>query len=114
MSARNAGAGAAAPALHDPAWTARVFWTLAAAALLMPALWATEFRPWIMFEPESLRAWAALLLIAAGLGPFAGTLALAFHTTGVLGRLFAEAIENAPAGPAAALRVQGVPASRVL
>ncbi|MDZ4177604.1 MAG: phosphonate ABC transporter, permease protein PhnE, partial [Hydrogenophaga sp.] len=38
--------------------------------------------------------WAALLLISAGLGPFAGTLALAFHTTGVLGRLFAEAIEN--------------------
>jgi phosphonate transport system permease protein len=51
--------------------------------------------------------WAALLLIAAGLGPFAGTLALAVHTTGVLGRLFAEAIENAPPGPAAALRVQG-------
>ena len=44
--------------------------------------------------------WAALLLIAAGLGPFAGTLALALHTTGVLGRLFAEAIENAPPGPA--------------
>ena len=42
--------------------------------------------------------WAALLLIAAGLGPFAGTLALALHTTGVLGRLFAEAIENAPPG----------------
>ena len=58
-------------------------------------------------------AWAALLLIAAGLGPFAGTLALAFHTTGVLGRLFAEAIENAPSGPAAALRVQGVPPGRV-
>jgi phosphonate transport system permease protein len=52
--------------------------------------------------------WAGLLLIAAGLGPFAGTLALALHTTGVLGRLFAEAIENAPAGPAAALRAQGV------
>ncbi|HEU4458435.1 MAG TPA: phosphonate ABC transporter, permease protein PhnE [Methylibium sp.] len=51
--------------------------------------------------------WAALLLIAAGLGPFAGTLALAAHTTGVLGRLFAEAIENAPPGPAAALRTQG-------
>lgn len=43
--------------------------------------------------------WATLLLIAAGLGPFAGTLALALHTSGVLGRLFAEAIENAPAGP---------------
>ena len=57
--------------------------------------------------------WAGLLLIVAGLGPFAGTLALAAHTTGVLGRLFAEAIENAPAGPAAALRAQGVGAVRV-
>ena len=57
--------------------------------------------------------WAALLIIAAGLGPFAGTLALALHTTGVLGRLFAEAIENSPPGPAFALRVQGVPAGRV-
>jgi phosphonate transport system permease protein len=57
--------------------------------------------------------WAGLLLIAAGLGPFAGTLALAAHTTGVLGRLFAEAIENAPGGPAAALRAQGVGALRV-
>lgn len=51
--------------------------------------------------------WAALLLIAAGLGPFAGTLALAVHTTGVLGRLFAEALENAAPGPADALRAQG-------
>ncbi len=57
--------------------------------------------------------WAALLLISAGLGPFAGTLALALHTTGVLGRLFAEAIENAPPGPGFALRAQGVPAGRV-
>ncbi len=58
--------------------------------------------------------WAALLLIAAGLGPFAGTLALALHTTGVLGRLFAEAIENAPQGPAFALRVRGLDELRVL
>ncbi len=57
--------------------------------------------------------WAALLLIAAGLGPFAGTLALAFHTAGVLGRLFAEAIENAPSGPGDALRAQGVGNGRV-
>jgi hypothetical protein len=35
------------------------------------------------------------------------------HTTGVLGRLFAEAIENAPPGPGDALRVQGVPNGRV-
>jgi phosphonate transport system permease protein len=57
--------------------------------------------------------WAALLLISAGLGPFAGTLALALHTTGVLGRLFAEAIENAPPGPGDALRAQGVGNGRV-
>jgi phosphonate transport system permease protein len=57
--------------------------------------------------------WAALLLIAAGLGPFAGTLALAAHTSGVLGRLFAESIENAAQGPAFALRVRGVPEGRV-
>jgi phosphonate transport system permease protein len=57
--------------------------------------------------------WAALLLIAAGLGPFAGTLALALHTTGVLGRLFAEAVENAPQTAAFALRTRGVKEGRV-
>lgn len=57
--------------------------------------------------------WAAMLLISAGLGPFAGTLALAIHTSGVLGRLFAEAIENAPPGPGAALRAQGAGTARV-
>ena len=58
--------------------------------------------------------WAALLLVSAGLGPFAGTLALALHTGGVLGRLFTEAIENAPPGPAFALHTQGVGCVRVL
>jgi phosphonate transport system permease protein len=58
--------------------------------------------------------WASLLLVAAGLGPMSGTLALALHTTGVFGRLFAEAIENAPPGPAQALRVQGTRESLVL
>ncbi len=57
--------------------------------------------------------WAALLLVAAGLGPLAGTLALALHTTGVLGRLFAEALENAPPGPGAALRAVGIGPLRV-
>ncbi|WP_304639791.1 phosphonate ABC transporter, permease protein PhnE [Pseudomonas sp.] len=51
--------------------------------------------------------WAALMVLAAGLGPFAGTLAIALHTAGVLGRLFAEALENAPAEPAEALRGAG-------
>jgi phosphonate transport system permease protein len=57
--------------------------------------------------------WAALLLVAAGLGPMTGTLALALHTAGVLGRLFAEAVENAPPGPADALRAQGAGALQV-
>ncbi|HYP33904.1 MAG TPA: phosphonate ABC transporter, permease protein PhnE [Burkholderiaceae bacterium] len=51
--------------------------------------------------------WAALMVLAAGLGPFAGTLALALHTTGVLGRLFAESLENAAPAPEAALRELG-------
>lgn len=75
----------------------------AAARLLLNALRSV---------PELM--WAALLLVAAGLGPMAGTLALALHTTGVLGRLFAEAIENAPPGPAFALRVRGVGEGRIL
>lgn len=51
--------------------------------------------------------WAVLMVLAAGLGPNAGTLALALHTAGVLGRLFAEALENTPELPAAAIRLQG-------
>ncbi|MFL9811983.1 phosphonate ABC transporter, permease protein PhnE [Stutzerimonas sp. VN223-3] len=51
--------------------------------------------------------WAALMVLAAGLGPNAGTLALALHTAGVLGRLFAEALENTPSAPSEALRLSG-------
>lgn len=64
------------------------------------------------FVLNALRAipelvWAALMVLAAGLGPNAGTLALALHTAGVLGRLFAEALENTPAEPADAIRLAG-------
>lgn len=79
------------------------------------ALWRTPTRLLLnalRSVPELV--WAALLLIAVGLGPMAGTLALAVHTTGVLGRLFAEAIENAASGPADALRAQGIGALRVM
>ncbi|MEP9316976.1 phosphonate ABC transporter, permease protein PhnE [Pseudomonas sp. LABIM340] len=51
--------------------------------------------------------WGALMVLAAGLGPNAGTLALALHTGGVLGRLFAEALENTPTAPAEAVRLAG-------
>jgi len=43
------------PALRDPAWSGRLFWTLAAAVLLWPLLVATEFRPWILFEARNLQ-----------------------------------------------------------
>jgi phosphonate transport system permease protein len=76
---------------------------------------AREPTRWLLNALRSIPelVWASLLLISAGLGPFAGTLALAVHTAGVLGRLFAEAIENAPPAPAAALRTHGVGATRV-
>lgn len=51
--------------------------------------------------------WAALMVLAVGLGPNAGTLALALHTSGVLGRLYAEALENTPPEAAAAVRAAG-------
>ncbi|RXZ45360.1 PhnE/PtxC family ABC transporter permease [Crenobacter cavernae] len=51
--------------------------------------------------------WAALAVLAVGLGPAAGVLALALHTSGVLGRLFAETLENAPRAPETALIALG-------
>jgi len=45
----------AGPARHDPAWWPRVFWTGAALVLLWPLLVATEFRPWLLLEANSLR-----------------------------------------------------------
>ena len=94
------GLGLALPASKAHAQD-RAHWR-AAIRLLLNALRST---------PELV--WAALLLIAVGLGPFAGTLALGLHTSGVLGRLFAESIENAAPGPAFALRVRGVGEGRV-
>lgn len=51
--------------------------------------------------------WAALMVLAVGLGPFAGTLALTLHTTGVLGRLFGETLENNPIASSNALLLSG-------
>jgi len=53
--------------------------------------------------------WATLMALAAGLGPFAGILALTLHTSGVLGRLFGEALQNAPPAPREALLEAGAP-----
>jgi phosphonate transport system permease protein len=50
----------------------------------------------------------ALIFVAAvGLGPFAGVLALSIHGAGMLGKFFAEAVEEIDAGPVEALRATG-------
>lgn len=50
----------------------------------------------------------ALLFVAAvGLGPFAGMLGIAFHASGSIGKLFAEAIEGLPQGPLEAAELTG-------
>lgn len=40
---------------RDPAWRARVLWTLAGLALLAPALVAVDFKPWLLLAPDNLR-----------------------------------------------------------
>jgi phosphonate transport system permease protein len=51
--------------------------------------------------------WVLICILAVGIGPFAGTLALGFHTAGVLGKLYAETMEEVPIRPVEALRSLG-------
>jgi len=51
--------------------------------------------------------WALIFVFVAGLGPFPGVLALGVHTGGVLGKLFAEVIENVDPTPVEALQSTG-------
>lgn len=50
---------------------------------------------------------AMLMVGAVGLGPLPGILAIAFHSTGMLAKFYAEAIESIPAGSLAALDSAG-------
>lgn len=50
---------------------------------------------------------ALIFVTAVGLGPFAGVLALICHNTGVMGKLWAESIEETDAGPQQALKTAG-------
>ncbi len=43
------------PATRDPAWAGRVFWMLAGLVLLWPMLVLTEFKPWVLLEPGSMK-----------------------------------------------------------
>jgi phosphonate transport system permease protein len=57
----------------------------------------------------------ALIFVAAvGLGPFAGVLALAIHGAGMLGKFFAEAVEEIDPGPVEALRATGAGSAMVV
>jgi phosphonate transport system permease protein len=113
-----------APFLAKTAWAAlqtlaisalgTLLAALAGAALALPAAgrFGTAAQQLARLLLNVLRSvpelvWAVLMVLAAGLGPFAGVLALALHTTGVFGRLFAETLENAPRGPERALREGG-------
>jgi phosphonate transport system permease protein len=58
--------------------------------------------------------WALIFILAVGLGPFAGVLALGFHTGGVLGKLFSEVIENVDPRPIEALQTTGASTMSVL
>jgi phosphonate transport system permease protein len=51
--------------------------------------------------------WALLFVVALGLGPFPGTLALAVHSAGILGKLYSETLEAVPNRPVEALRATG-------
>ena len=48
-----------------------------------------------------------ILVVTVGVGPLAGALALGLHSAGVLGKLYAESLENVPAAPVAALASTG-------
>jgi phosphonate transport system permease protein len=73
--------------------------------------------PWWIYQPvrrlmDAARAinemvFAMLFVVAVGLGPFAGVLALFVHTTGILAKLFAEAIEAIDPGPVEGIKVTG-------
>ncbi|MGZ4030932.1 MAG: phosphonate ABC transporter, permease protein PhnE [Tumebacillaceae bacterium] len=54
---------------------------------------------------------AIIFIVAVGPGPFAGVLAIGFHSIGMVGKLYSEAIENMDEGPIEAMTAAG--ASRI-
>lgn len=78
---------------------------------------ASNIAPWWIHQPvrrlmDSFRAinemvFAMLFVVAVGLGPFAGVLALFVHTTGILAKLFSEAVEAIDPQPVEGIRATG-------
>lgn len=85
----------------------------AVASFFLGVLAATNLTPGWVHQPirwllSILRAIPMILLAlvfvsTVGLGPFPGVLAVAVHSTGMLGKFYAEAFENARRGPIEAL-----------
>jgi phosphonate transport system permease protein len=73
----------------------------------------------IRFVLDAIRAFPELVLAIvvfvpiAGLGPFAGALAIGVHSVGTLGKLTAEAVEGIDPGPVEAARAVGAPGMAV-
>lgn len=78
---------------------------------------AENIVPWWVYQPtrrllDAARAinemvFAMLFVVAVGLGPFAGVLALFVHTTGTLAKLFSEAVEAVDPRPVEGIRATG-------
>jgi len=76
----------------------------------------TSPAPWLRFVVRRLLefartvpgiVFALIFVIAFGLGPMAGVLAIAIHCTGALGKLFSEIVENADMKPVEGIRSTG-------
>jgi len=84
-------------------------WSFLAAANLMRNPWlrvfAKRFLEICRAVPELV--YAMVFVVAFGLGPLPGILALAIHSTGALGKLFAEVVENIDMKPVEGLRSTG-------
>jgi phosphonate transport system permease protein len=85
------------------------FWSFSAANNLVAAPWmrvaARRFLEFCRTVPELV--FALIFVVAFGLGTFPGVLALAIHTTGALGKLFSEVVENIDMKPVEGLASTG-------
>ena len=70
-------------------------------------VWQPVRRLMDMFRAINEIVFAMLFVVAVGLGPFAGVLALWIHTTGVLAKLFSEAVEAIDPQPVEGIKATG-------
>ena len=75
--------------------------------------WSTRLALNILRSIPEL-VWVLMCILAVGIGPFAGTIALGLHTAGVLGKLYAETMEEVPLRPVEALHSLGARPLQVL